>query len=89
MRSSRWVYIAMAAGLMAGMLALASSQGLAQPQAAKPAAAWEYKTFYWGGGDPTRSLNDLGHEGWELVAIRGYGDENQSQTLDVFKRPKP
>jgi hypothetical protein len=79
----------MAAGLVAGMLALAHSRGLAQPQAARPAVAWEYKTFYWGGGDPTRSLNDLGQQGWELVAIRGYGDENQSQTLYVFKRPKP
>ena len=89
MRSSRWAYMAMAAGLVAGMFALANSQGLAQPQAAKPAVTWEYKTFYWSGGDPTRSLNDLGQQGWELVAIRGYGDENQSQTLYVFKRPKP
>jgi hypothetical protein len=79
----------MAAGLVAGMLALAHSRGMAQPQAARPPVAWEYKTLEWGGGDPTRSLNDLGRQGWELVAIRGYGDENQSQTLYVFKRRKP
>jgi hypothetical protein len=79
----------MTAGLVAGMLALAGSQGLAQPQAAKAAVAWEYKTFYWGGGDPTGSLNDLGRQGWELVAIRGYGVENHSRTLYVFKRHKP
>jgi hypothetical protein len=79
----------MTAGLVAGMLALAHPRGLAQPQAVRPPVAWEYKTFYWNRGDPTRSLNDLGQQGWELVAIRGYGDENQSQTLYVFKRPKP
>ena len=87
MRSGRWAYMAMAAGLVAGMLALANSRGLAQQQAAKPGVIWEYKTFYWGGGDPTPSLNDLGKQGWELVAVRGYGDENPSQTLYVFKRP--
>jgi hypothetical protein len=37
--------------------------------------------------DPTRSLNDLGQEAWEFVAIRGYGNENQA--LYVLKRPKP
>ena len=89
MRSSRLAYMAMAAGLVAGILALANSQGLAQRQAVKPAVTWEYKTFYWGGGDPTGSLNDIGQLGWELVAVRGYGDANQSQTLYVFKRPKP
>jgi hypothetical protein len=79
----------MAAGFVAVMLLLAHSRGLAQPQRVRPPVAWEYKTFYWSGGDPTRALNDLGQEGWELVATRGYGDENQSQTLYVFKRPKP
>jgi hypothetical protein len=88
MRSRRWAYLA-AAGLVAGMLALANSRGLAQPKAVRPPVAWEYRTLYWGAGDPTRSLNELGQEGWELVAVRGYGAENQSQTLYVFKRSKP
>ena len=81
--------MAMAAGLVAGVLSLANSRGFAQPQAVKPAVTWEYKTFYWGGGDPAGSLNGLGQQGWDLVAVRGYGDENPSQTLYVFKRPRP
>ena len=89
MQSNRWTHMVMAAGLVAGLLVLANSPGVAQQQVAKPAMVWEYKTLTWGGGDPTRSLNDLGQQGWELVTSRGYGDEGTSQTLYVLKRPKP
>jgi hypothetical protein len=40
----------------------------------------------WGSGDPTPSLNELGEKGWELVTSRGYGNENQRDTLYMFKR---
>ena len=51
--------------------------------------SWEYKTLWLRGGNPEQSLNDLGVQGWELVAVRSYGDENQSETLYVFKREGP
>jgi hypothetical protein len=86
MRTTRWVYTTMAAVLVAGTLVLAHSRSFAQPQAVKRSVAWEYKILEWNVGDPTRSLNDLGQEGWELVTIRGYGNENQA--LYVLKRPK-
>jgi hypothetical protein len=89
MRSNRWAYIAVVAGLIVGMLALLNRQSTGQAQANKPAVVWEYQTLYVGGGDPTPSLNDLGKQGWELVTSRGYGNEPPSQTLYVFKRAKP
>jgi hypothetical protein len=89
MRSNRWAYIAVVVGLIVGMLALLNRQNTVQAQANKLAVVWEYKTLYWGGGDPNDSLNELGKGGWELVTSRGYGDEPQSQTLFVFKRVKP
>lgn len=89
MRSKRWAYMTVVVGLIVGMLALLNRQSTVQAQANKPAVAWEYKTLYWGGGDPTSSFDDLGKQGWELVTSRGYGNEPQSQTLYVFKRTKP
>jgi hypothetical protein len=89
MRSNRWVYIAVVAGLIVGMLSLVNRQSTGQAQAGKPAVVWEYKTTYLGGGDPVPSLNELGKEGWELVTSRSYGNEFQSQTLYVFERAKP
>ena len=89
MRSKRWAYMTIVIGLIVGMLALMNRQSTGQAQANKAAVAWEYKTFNWGGGDPTSSLDELGKQGWELVTSRGYGNEPQSQTLYVFKRTKP
>jgi hypothetical protein len=88
MRSKRVAYIAVVVGLIVGTLALWSQGSTGQAQRVLPVVAWEYMTLYVGGGDPTTSLNYLGKEGWELVTSRGYGNENQSQTLYVFKRPK-
>ena len=88
MKSNRWAYVTAAAGLVAGMLVLGSSEGTAQPQAAKPATVWEYKTLYVGGGDPVPAFNEAGQQGWELVTSRAYGVENQSLTTYVFKRAK-
>jgi hypothetical protein len=89
MRSNRWAYIAVVAGLIVGMLALLNRQNTVQAQANRVAVVWEYKILYWSGGDPTDSLNELGKKGWELVTTRGYGDEPQSQTSFCFKRVKP
>jgi hypothetical protein len=89
MRGNRWAYVAIVAGLSVAMLVLSNRQGTGQAHADKPAVVWEYKTLYWGGGDPTPSLNELGLQRWELIASRGYGNEIQSQTLYVFKRTKP
>jgi hypothetical protein len=86
MRSNRWSYTVVVVGLIVGMLTLLNRQSTGQAQANKAAVVWEYKTFYWGGGDPTSEFNDLGKEGWELVTSRGYGNEPSSQTLFVFKR---
>lgn len=38
-----------------------------QKQAAK--AAWEYKSLFSTSADPAYVLNDLGAQGWELVAV--------------------
>jgi hypothetical protein len=56
---------------------------------------WEYKTIYItvegegvGPGDPMRTLNQLGSEGWELVQMN---KRSQNSTLEgywIFKRPK-
>jgi hypothetical protein len=89
MRSRRWVYGAVVVGLVVGMLTLLNRQSTGQARANKAAVVWEYKTFSWGGGDPTSSLNDLGKQGWELVTSRGYGNEPPSETLYVFKRAIP
>jgi len=89
MRSKRGAHIAVVVGLIVGTLALWSQQSTGQAQRVLPVVVWEYKPLYVGGGDPTPSLNDLGKQGWELVTSRGYGNEDQSQTLYVFKRAKP
>jgi hypothetical protein len=89
MRPKRWGYIAVVVGVIVGMLTLLNRQSTGQAQANKAVVVWEYKTLSWGGGDPIPSLDDLGKQGWELVASRGYGNEPQSETLYVFKRAKP
>jgi hypothetical protein len=89
MWSKRWVYIAVVVGLIGGMLALLNRQSTGQAPANQAAVVWEYKTFEWGGGDPTPDFNDLGKQGWELVTSRGYGNEPSSHTLYVFKRARP
>jgi hypothetical protein len=89
MRSKRGAYITVVVGLIFGTLALLSQQSTGQAQKVLPVVVWEYKTLDVGSGDPTRSLNELGKQGWELVTSRGYGNEPGSQTSYIFKRAKP
>jgi hypothetical protein len=89
MRSKRGAYIAVVVGLIVGTLALWSQPSTGQAQRVLPVVVWEYKALDAGGVDPTPSLNEMGKQGWELVASRGYGNEPQSPTLYIFKRAKP
>lgn len=47
---------------------------------------WEYKSLETYHVVPEKSLNELGEQGWELVAVT-YGDMADRYTY-VFKRPK-
>ena len=71
----------------------ASSQ-LAVPKASAQHAAaltkWQY-TCQTSGPSATASANQLGAEGWEMVAIRSGSNKMQFGSLDdiyCFKRPK-
>ena len=89
LRSNRWSYIAIVAGLIVGIQALLNRQNTVHVEANKPGEFWEYKTLSSAAGDPTNALNELGKDRWELVTSRGYGDAPQSETEYVFKRVKP
>jgi hypothetical protein len=86
----------MLACLTSGLLALGNTISSGQAPKAKPVAVWEYKTaFLPAAGDPQEPLNKLGDElgpqGWELVAITGSGprDALNKELLCVFRRAKP
>ena len=96
MRTTRWTSFAMMACLALGLLGLGNAVSSGQAPKAKPGVVWEYKTaFLRVGGDPQESLNtlgnDLGLQGWELVALTEYGprDALNKELLCVFKRAKP
>jgi hypothetical protein len=89
MKSHRWMGIGIVAASLLGSFLVWNQASHGQAQAVRPPVVWEYKAEWWGGGDPQPTLNGLGKQGWELVAVRGYGNEPQSHTLYVFKRAKP
>jgi hypothetical protein len=96
MRTNRWISFIMMACLALGLVALGNAVSSGQAPKAKAGAGWEYKTaFLRAAGDPQESLNtlgnDLGPQGWELVAFTEYGprDAQNKELLCVFKRAKP
>lgn len=86
MKPYRRTGAAAAAALTLGLLLLWIPASSGQPPDAKPAAPWEYKTFF-GLNRQTNDeeLNRLGQEGWELVAV---GDDPRGLVRYVFKRLK-
>lgn len=67
---------------LAGWTGYAQKQSAApQQSAAPPRTVWEYKIV---SESDKLSLNDLGAQGWELVAVEMGG----AQEVYFFKRPK-
>jgi hypothetical protein len=49
------------------------------------AMKWQYWTQRIGNGQLTEKMDELGAEGWELVAVLEWGDAN---VMCFFKRPR-
>jgi hypothetical protein len=82
MRASISALLAILVLVTLGWLATGNSPSTAQEAPARVATQWEYHTE---GSLNAARLNDLGLDGWELVAV----SHNQtSKAYVVFKRPK-
>ena len=64
----------------------AAAQEKAKEKAAVPKTTWEYKKVSAGTLNAEASLNDLGREGWELVAVASEG--KTAHVYAYLKRPK-
>ena len=73
-----WILIVIAMAL----LCLTGWTGYAQKESPRPKrAVWEYKVE---NGLSEEQINQLGSEGWELVAV----SSTNNQSYEFFKRPK-
>jgi type IV secretory pathway VirB2 component (pilin) len=55
----------------------------------KPAVKWEYKLESPSDYSFTKTMNNYGEEGWELVSARRASDSSSSMSYEcIFKRPK-
>jgi hypothetical protein len=86
MKINRWIVIAVASLMVAGLLVLGNSASHGQAPAAQAVTAWEYKTFEGNIVGANSPLKEFGQEGWELCGI--VPGERQAGTLYIFKRPK-
>lgn len=51
--------------------------------------SWEYKVVNSNKGSPPKDINELGIEGWELVAVRNITFSGNSMNAEyIFKRAK-
>lgn len=83
MRTSAVLIVGAVLGIL-GVGTVADRPSIAQDKPA-PVVKWEYKTAFVGSGgkqgEPEASMNKLGDEGWELVAV-------YTGNQGYFKRPK-
>lgn len=68
------------------LLLVACVQLFQQNSQAQKSEKWTYKlTIINSSSLPTKELNELGLEGWEVVTVQGFGYEN-GQSLVILKR---
>ena len=90
-----WICACLATGLLIGVFVSGSTIVLGQPKQ-KPKQVWQYKVIdayklqkYGGAKSPEEGLNNLGVEGWELIAIDCGVPESRSATDKEKDTTKP
>lgn len=77
--------------LVLALICVFSFMSVDKPAAASEKVRWEYTVFSFDfaarGGD-NRKLNELGEDGWELVAIESSANPQLAIGAYVFKRKK-